>query len=80
LLITYSERDIDNTIKWLKDQLTKSIHHETEHTGPVWCKGRWRAFIYEPVVWRNTRLYIERHNVRRGLEPGPYSFIEIVDP
>ena len=80
LLLTYSERDIDNTVKWLKDQMTKAIHHATDHTGPVWCKGRWRSFIYEQVVWRNTRAYIERHNERRKIGPRPYSFIEIVEP
>ncbi len=81
LLITYTERDIDNTVKWLKDQMTKAIHRETPHTGPVWCKGRWRSYVFEPDVWRNTRLYIERHNGRRGVGPRPYAFIDdIVDP
>ncbi|MBA3482114.1 MAG: hypothetical protein H0T51_09900 [Pirellulales bacterium] len=28
LLLTYTERDVDNTVKWLKDQLTKSIHRK----------------------------------------------------
>jgi REP element-mobilizing transposase RayT len=78
LLMTYTERDIDNTVKWLKDQMTKSIHRQTPHTGPVWCKGKWRSFIYEADVWRNTRLYIERHNQRRGVGPRPYAFIDDV--
>lgn len=81
LLITYTERDIDNTVKWIKDQTNKAVHRETSHAGPVWCKGRWRAFVFEPGVWRNTRLYIERHNQRRGVGPRPYACIDdVVDP
>jgi REP element-mobilizing transposase RayT len=75
LLLTYTERDIDNTVKWLKDQMTKSIHRKTHHNGPVWCKGRWRSFIFEPAIWQNTRRYIERHNERRGVGARPYAFI-----
>lgn len=78
LLMTYTERDVDNTVKWIKDQTTKAIHRETSHAGPVWCKGSWRAFVFDTAVWRNTRLYIERHNVRRGAGPRPYSFIDDV--
>lgn len=74
-LLTYSERDIDNTVKWLKDQTTKVIHREAQHAGPVWCKGRWRSFIYDGDAWNNTQRYIERHNVRRGAGPRPYSFL-----
>jgi REP element-mobilizing transposase RayT len=80
LLLTYTERNVDNTVKWLKDQMTKAIHSQTPHEGPVWCKGRWRTFIYDPQVWRNTRAYIERHNERRGVSPRPYSFIDVIDP
>jgi REP element-mobilizing transposase RayT len=81
LLVTYTERDVDNTVKWLKDQITKAIHRQTSHAGPVWCKGRWRAFIFDPAIWRNTRGYIERHNERRGVGPRPYAFIDdIADP
>jgi hypothetical protein len=79
--MTYTTRDIDNTVKWLKDQMTKALHRGTPHTGPVWCKGRWRSFIYEADVWRNTRLYIERHNERREVGPQPYAFVDAVaDP
>ncbi len=78
LLLSYTEREIDSTIKWLKDQITKAIHDRTSHKGPVWCKGRWRSFIYDPIIWRNTRHYIERHNVRRDLAPRPYPFIDII--
>jgi len=75
LLLTYSERSIDNTIKWLKDRWTKAIHSQTSHSGPVWCKGRWRQFIYDDSAWEAIRQYIERHNERRGAGPWPYSFI-----
>jgi REP element-mobilizing transposase RayT len=75
LLMTYTERDVDNTVKWLKDRTTKAIHRQTRHHGPVWCKGRWRAFIYEIDVWQNTQRYIERHNERRGAGPRPYPFL-----
>ncbi|HEY5315264.1 MAG TPA: transposase [Pirellulales bacterium] len=48
LLLTYSTRDIDTTIKWIKDHATKAVHAETSHAGPVWCKGRWRTFVFDP--------------------------------
>ena len=75
LLLTYTARDIDTTVKWLKDQLTKAIHRRTSHTGPVWCKGCWRSFIFEVDAWETIRWYIERHNERRGVGPRPYPFI-----
>ncbi|MCD4726296.1 MAG: hypothetical protein K8R46_01440 [Pirellulales bacterium] len=75
LLITYTERNIDNTIKWIKDQTTKDIHRRTQHTGPVWCKGKWRTFIFDLDVWGSARTYIEQHNVRHGLGARPYSFL-----
>jgi hypothetical protein len=81
LLLTYVVRDIDNTVKWLKDQVTKATHRTTSHAGPVWCKGRWRSFVFDPAIWRNTRLYIERHNERRGVGARPYAFVDDVgDP
>ncbi len=40
LLLTYTSREIDNTVKWIKDRATKAIHRGTPHQGPVWCKGR----------------------------------------
>jgi len=76
LLLTYTKRDIDSTVKWLKDQMTKAIHRNTSHTGPVWCKGRWRSYI----VWLNTQAYIQRHNERRGVGPRPYPFVDVVIP
>jgi len=75
LLLTYSMRDIDNTIKWLKDRTTKAIHRGTDHDGPVWCRGKWRSYIFDDGVWANALRYIERHNLRRGEPARPYSFI-----
>jgi REP element-mobilizing transposase RayT len=75
MLLTYTIRNIDNTVKWLKDQMTKTIHRETTHTGPVWCKGSWRSFVFEEAAWQNALRYIERHNERRGVGPRPYSFL-----
>ena len=75
LLLTYSTRDINNTVKWIKDQATKSIHRTTAHAGPVWCEGRWRSFIFTEPVWQTTQRYIERHNERRGQAAHPYAFI-----
>ncbi len=75
LLLTYTERDIDNTVKWIKDRATKAVHRRTSHTGPVWCKGKWRSFIFEVELWQAAITYIERHNERRGVGPRPYAFI-----
>jgi REP element-mobilizing transposase RayT len=78
LLLTYTKRDIDNTVKWLKDQMTKAIHRDTSHSGPVWCKGSWRSYVFEDEVWLNTQAYIQRHNERRGEGLRPYPFVDIV--
>ena len=75
LLLTYTPRDINGTIKWLKDQTTKAVHRVTSHQGPVWCKGRWRGFMFDELMWDNARDYIEAHNVRRGVGPRPYAFV-----
>jgi REP element-mobilizing transposase RayT len=75
LLIPYSGRDIDHTLKWIADQTTKAVHRATDHHTPLWCKGRWRSFIYEPSYWFDAARYIERHNVRQGNVPRPWSFL-----
>jgi len=75
LLLSYTERDIDATIKWVKDQATKAIHRRTTHGGPVWCKGRWRTFLFDEDRWCEILKYIEEHNVRRGVGSRPYPFI-----
>ncbi len=80
LLLRYTKRELDRTIKWLKDRLTKAIHRETPHTGPVWCKGSWRSYIFADEVWHNTAAYINRHNERSGHGPNPYPFVEYVQP
>jgi len=64
LLITFTPGDIDHAIKWIKDRTTKAVHRETAHRGPVWCKGKWRSFVFDQIVWQNTITYIERHNRR----------------
>jgi REP element-mobilizing transposase RayT len=75
LLLTYTERPIDRTIKWMKDRLTKAVHERTSHTGPVWRKGKWRSFIFAEEIFDSTREYIEQDNVRRGMGPRPYAFV-----
>ena len=76
LLMTYTERDVDAVVTWLKDQFTKVIHRETPHAGPVWCKGKWLTFIFDESAWHNAQRYIERHNERRGVGPRPYRFLQ----
>ena len=75
LLLTYTDRNIDGTVKWLKDRTTKAVHRSTSHTGPVWSKGKWRGFVFDTQAWDNMREYIERHNERRGVGPRPYLFL-----
>ncbi len=75
MLLTYTHRKIDDTVKWIKDRATKAIHRATTHNGPVWCKGKWRSFVFDDYVWSNTRTYIERHNLRRCESARPYPFI-----
>lgn len=80
LLIPYSGRDIDITGKWLADQTTKAVHRRTAHHGPVWCKGKWRSFIFDSDYWDRVCHYIERHNVRRGRDRRPYAFLSAPTP
>jgi hypothetical protein len=75
VLIQYSGRDIHTTVKWLADQTTKAIHKFTSHQGPVWCKGKWCEYVFEPSHWMNLGAYIRRHNERAGRPGDPYSFI-----
>lgn len=76
LLIRYTSRDIDVTLKWIADQTTKAVHRKTEHQGPVWAKGAWRGYIFNRRHWENAISYIEAHNVRRGDAARPYAWIE----
>jgi hypothetical protein len=80
MLLTPTERPIDGTVKWIKDRMTKAIHRAARHTGPVWCKGRWRSFIFDTDVWQSTQTYIEEHNVRRGMGPRPHLFVNSTFP
>ena len=74
-VIPYSGRDIDCTAKWLADQTTKRMHERTGQDGPLWCKGKWRGFIYQTEHWHSVIHYVERHNTDRGLAARPYKFI-----
>jgi len=76
LLLTYTERAIDNTVKWIKDRATKQIHRRTPHQGPVWCKGKWCTFVFDVDAWEHARDYIQQHNIRRGAGPRPYRFVD----
>jgi hypothetical protein len=49
--IEYTGRDVEGTAKWIADQTTKAVHRITVHAGPVWCKRKWRSFIYDLPVW-----------------------------
>jgi REP element-mobilizing transposase RayT len=53
LVISYSGTDIDRTAKWIAQQATKAVHRLTSHQTPVFCKGRWREFIYDNDHFRN---------------------------
>ncbi len=75
LLITYGGRDIHKTVKWIAYQTTKAVHRATQHQGPVWAKGKWCSYVFDESQWRNTIHYIQRHNVRRGLDARPYGFV-----
>ncbi len=75
LLLTPTERNIDNTIKWLKHRMTRALHDGTSYNGPVWCKGKWRSFLFDVDVWGSTQEYIENHNVGLGLGARPYPFV-----
>jgi REP element-mobilizing transposase RayT len=75
LLLSYTERDIDNTAKWIAQMTTKSVHKTTTFTGPVWCEGIWLEFIYDQQHWDNLRRYIERHNIRRNIPAKPWDWI-----
>ena len=76
LLLPYTGRDIENTAKWIADQTTKAVHRKTTHQGPVWCKGKWRTYIFDEEHWMATGEYIRRHNRRAGRPDNPYPWIK----
>ena len=53
----------------------KAIHNKTQHQGPIWAKGKWCSYIFDDSRWNNAINYIEQHNIRRGQDARPYSFI-----
>lgn len=73
LLLTYTGRPIEKTVKWLKQSCTKAVHTQTAHDGKVWCEGSWRVFVFEPAQWNTTTRYIQQHHERRG--HGPHDFV-----
>lgn len=75
LLMTYTARDAEKTSKWISQQTTKAVHQTTDFSRPVWCEGNWLGFIFDVDHWANTRTYIERHNLRRGLPTQPWDWI-----
>jgi hypothetical protein len=74
-LLTPSPLNIDRTVKWVAQQMTKSVHSMTTHAGPVFCKGRWLQFIFEDSHFANLTRYIKLHNTRRGLPANPLAFL-----
>jgi REP element-mobilizing transposase RayT len=76
IAIPYSPLNMERTGKWIGQEMTKAVHRATNHVWPVFCKGRWLEFIFDEPHWHNVIRYIEAHNVRRGLERRPYSWIE----
>jgi REP element-mobilizing transposase RayT len=76
-LLTYSPLNIERTVKWIGQEMTKAVHRGTSHTGPVFCKGRWLQFVFDQSHWDNTIRYIEAHNVRHGLAARPYDFLSV---
>ena len=74
LVLTPTARNIDDTGKWIADQCTKRIRKDCGYSGPIWAKGNWRGFILDGKVWESAIGYVERHNIRRGVGPRPYTF------
>ncbi|HUE74632.1 MAG TPA: transposase [Pirellulaceae bacterium] len=75
VLIPYSGRDIHKTVKWIADQTTKAVHQRTDHQTPLWCKGKWCAYVFDESHWFSAANYIEQHNVRQERGERPYPFL-----
>jgi REP element-mobilizing transposase RayT len=73
-LLTPSPFDIDRTVKWVGQQMTKAVHAATGTDTPIFCKGRWLQFIFEQSHYDNLDGYIQRHNLRQGRAGKPYDF------
>jgi REP element-mobilizing transposase RayT len=78
LLFEHFDSPIEKTTTWIAQRITKAIHSEADHEGPVWAKGSWCNHIFDESHWNNTVRYIEQHNNRRGEGPRPYSFLRKV--
>jgi len=61
LLITYAPLNLGRTCKWLTQQMTKTVHTHTNHTGPVFAKGRWATYLFDDKHWKNAMHYIQNH-------------------
>lgn len=75
LLITDCGRRMENTVTWLSHRLTMAIRKQTGFLGPLWTHGHWCETIADGSHWQNLIVYIENHNVRRGVGPRPYKFL-----
>lgn len=75
-LLTYSPLNIDRTVKWLGQEMTKAVHRGMGLAAPVFCKGRWLQFVFDLAHWNNVIKYIEAHNVRHGLARRPFDFLD----
>jgi REP element-mobilizing transposase RayT len=79
-LLTPSPLDIERTVKWVAQEMTKAVHRETTHATPVFCKGRWLQFIFEDSHLANLSQYIRSHNARRGLPARAIRFLGRIRP
>ena len=75
LLLAYTGRPIESTVKWLKQSCTRAVHKQTDHLGKVWCEGSWRVFVFNAGQWNATMRYIDNHNVHRVGVTNPYKFV-----
>ena len=76
LALTYTTTDIDGTAKWLGQQMTKAVHLQTGHVGPVFCKGHWLQFIFDPGHWDALLAYIDCHSEAADVIGGPPDAID----
>jgi REP element-mobilizing transposase RayT len=74
-LLSQTPLDVERTVKWGAQEMTKAVHRETAHAGPVFCKGRGQQFIFEDSRLANLSRYIRSHNTRRGVSAKPCDFL-----
>ena len=75
LLLRHTPHDVDSTVRGLKNRTTKAVQRDTEHVGPVWCRGKWCSLVFDGKVWAAARGYIEHRNFRRDHVKAPWGFI-----